>query len=119
MVERVGNAEDLVGHIGGDDYLLLSTPDKAENIAKDIIKKFENMLGSIYTPEDLEAGSYEGIDRFGEKRIHPLMSMSIAIICSENLEYPSIQEISLECAKMKEHLKNLPGSNYLIDRRRR
>jgi len=118
VVELLGNPEDLVGHIGGDDYLLLSTPDKAEDLAKEIIHRFDHMT-DIYSEEDLQTGYYEGIDRFGDHRRYPLMSISVAIICSENLEYPSPQDISQECAKMKEHLKNLPGSNYLVDRRRR
>lgn len=118
VVELLGNPEDLVGHIGGDDYLLLTTPDKSEDLAKEIIKRFDQMT-DIYSSEDLETGYYEGVDRFGDERRYPLMSISIAVICSENLEYPSPQDISQECAKMKEHLKNQPGSNYLIDRRRR
>jgi len=119
VVAELGNPKDLVGHIGGDDYLLLSTPDKAEPLAKEIISRFDRLTGEIYTPQDLECGHYEGIDRYGEHRRYPLMSMSVAIICSENMEYATAQDISQECAKMKEHLKNLPGSNYLIDRRRR
>jgi len=119
VVTELGNPKDLVGHIGGDDYLLLSTPDKAEPLAREVIARFDRMIKEIYTPQDLETGHYEGIDRYGEHRRYPLMSMSIAIICSENMEYATAQDISQECAKMKEHLKNLPGSNYLIDRRRR
>jgi len=118
VVELLGNTEDLVGHIGGDDYLLLSTPDKSEDLAKEIITRFDQMT-DIYSKEDLENGYYDGVDRFGDERRYPLMSISVAVICSENLEYPTPQDISQECAKMKEHLKNLPGSNYLVDRRRR
>jgi len=118
VVEELGNQEDLVGHIGGDDYLLLSTPEKSERLAKEIIARFDKMT-DIYTQEDLDNSYYDGVDRFGDERRYPLMSISIAVICSENLEYPTHQDISQECAKMKEHLKNLPGSNYLIDRRRR
>lgn len=114
-----GNPEDLVGHIGGDDYLVLTTPDCSEPIARDIIALFERYLPTFYTAEDFATGSYEGIDRFGEQRVFPLLSMSIAIIHSDNYSSPTHQLISEESAKMKEHLKQLPGSNYLIDRRRR
>lgn len=117
-VGKLGNPEDLVGHIGGDDYLLLTTPEKSEELADAIISRFDHMT-DIYTEEDIKNGYYEGVDRFGDHRRYPLMSISIAIILSENMDYPTAQEISAECAKMKEHLKNLPGSNYLVDRRRR
>ena len=118
-VSRLGNSEDLVGHIGGDDYLVLTTPEHAEPLAQAIIARFEAIRDSFYSEEDRLRGHFEGKDRFGEWRRFPLMSISIAVICSENLAFPSAHAISIECAKMKEHLKNLPGNNYLIDRRRR
>jgi hypothetical protein len=46
------------------------------------------------------------------------MTISIAITLSENLDHPSLPTISLNCASMKDHLKRLKGSNYLIDRRK-
>lgn len=118
-VHAFGNPHDLIGHIGGDDYLVLSTPDCAEEIARHIVAEFDEQRKSFYTPADYEKGYYEGLDRFGEKRTFPLISISIAIICSDNLTNPTQHSISAESAKMKEHLKHLPGSNYLVDRRRR
>lgn len=114
-----GNQGDLVGHIGGDDYLVLTTPERAELLARTIITRFDEQKQTFYTADDFAAGSYTGIDRFGEERIFPLMSMSIAIICSDNYQQPTHHLISEESAKMKEHLKHLPGSNYLFDRRKR
>ncbi|OGR35757.1 MAG: hypothetical protein A2091_06520 [Desulfuromonadales bacterium GWD2_61_12] len=118
-VEVNGNPADLVGHIGGDDYLVLTTPGCAEPIARSIIKEFDEARKTFYTSEDCADGQYEGIDRFGEKRTFPLMSISIAIICSDNVINPTRHSISAESSKMKEHLKQLPGSNYLVDRRKR
>lgn len=119
IVETTGNPADLVGHIGGDDYLVLTTPDCAEPIARQIIKEFDAARKTFYTSEDYAEGHYEGLDRFGGKRTFPLMSISIAIICSDNVVNPTRHSISAESSKMKEHLKQLTGSNYLVDRRRR
>ncbi|MCK7492803.1 MAG: hypothetical protein MZW92_15700 [Comamonadaceae bacterium] len=118
-VETNGNPADLVGHIGGDDYLVLTAPDCAEPIARSIIKEFDEARKTFYTSEDYRDGQYEGLDRFGGKRTFPLMSISIAIICSDNVVNPTRHSISADSSKMKEHLKQLPGSNYLVDRRRR
>ena len=68
--------------------------------------------------EHLQAGFIVGTDRFDIKRSFPLLTISIAVTLSENLENPSLSMISLNCASMKDHLKRLKGSNYLIDRRK-
>ena len=118
VVKEHGSPDDLVGHIGGDDYVVLTTPDKAEAIAKSLIRDFENYVPSLYNEEDRQAGYYTGIDRYGMQRTFPLLTMSIAVVLSENMETPSVLAISDDCAKMKEHLKRLKGNNYLIDRRK-
>lgn len=112
-----GTPQDLIGHVGGDDYVLLSTPDRAEQIAAELIKAFDALVPGLYNEKDRQVGYFKGMDRYGVEREFPLLSMSIAIVCSNNLANPTAESIGRECAKMKEHLKKLPGSNYLIDRR--
>lgn len=119
VAARCGNRQDLIGHIGGDDYVLLSTPDRAEDIASALIEAFDAIVPDYYSEKDRKAGFFKEKDRYGVVREFPLLSMSIAIVCSKNLANPSAEAIGRECAKMKEHLKKLPGSNYLIDRRER
>lgn len=116
-VEKQGNADDLVGHIGGDDYVVLTEPHCAEKLAEEIISAFDKHVPDLYKPEDYKAGFVFGTDRFGIKRSFPLLTISIAITLSENLEQPSLATISHNSANMKSHLKRLKNSNYLIDRR--
>ncbi|MDT8443236.1 MAG: diguanylate cyclase [Desulfuromonadales bacterium] len=118
VVEQHGDEDDLVGHIGGDDYVVLTKPDRAEEIAKAIISTFDHRVPELYDEKDLKAGFILGTDRYGIKRTFPLLTMSIAITLSENLEHPSLLTISHNCARMKRHLKQLKNSNYLIDRRK-
>ena len=118
VVQEHGNPEDFVGHIGGDDYIFLTTADKVEFLAQKFIEEFSRKIPAYYSAEDRAVGSFVGEDRFGVKRQFEIMTVSIAIICSEMSNYASATAISHECAKMKEHLKRLPGSNYLIDRRK-
>ncbi len=113
-----GSESDFVGHIGGDDYVFLTSPEKVEAISGRIIEEFEKMIPGKYSEEDRQAGFFVCQDRFGVERQFPLMTISIAIICSDTSNYNSAIAIGHECAKMKEHLKRLPGSNYLIDRRK-
>lgn len=116
-VSDLGNRDDLVGHIGGDDYVILTTPDRAEAIARRIIAEFDGTIADFYSDKDRQAGSFAARDRFGTKRAFSIMTISIACILSGNLRHPSSQAISRACAELKKHLKDLPGSNFLIDRR--
>jgi len=118
VTERQGNADDLVGHIGGDDYVILTTPELAEPLAQKIIEDFDRLVPGLYEPQDLKAGFIQGVDRYGVRRDFPLLTMSIAITLSENLDQPSLLTISHNCARMKKHLKKENKSNYLIDRRK-
>ncbi len=122
MIEQIvkleGNPDDFVGHIGGDDYIFLTTPDKVESLAQKFINEFDKKIPEYYSEQDRQTGSFTGEDRFGVKRKFQIMTVSIAIVCSEMSNYESATAISYECARMKEHLKRLPGSNYMIDRRK-
>lgn len=118
VVKEHGNPEDFIGHIGGDDYIFLTSTDKVEFLAQKFIEMFDRKIPEFYSEADREKGSFVGEDRFGVKRDFQIMTVSISIICSERSNYASATAISHECAKMKEHLKRLPGSNYLIDRRK-
>ncbi len=118
VVRAGGDNDDLVGHIGGDDFVLLSTPERIEPLARAVIERFDRDIVRFYSDEDLARGSFVGKDRFGVEREFPLMSISIAVVCSDNVGQPTAGGIVRECARMKEHLKNQPGSNVLIDRRK-
>ncbi len=112
-----GTPHDLIAHIGGDDYAILTQPRNAESIAKELIEKFDLMAPTLYTEEDARAGEFVGKDRFGVERVFSLLTVSISIINSEGLQEPTPALIGRECARMKDHLKNMPGSNYMINRR--
>lgn len=118
-VARHGAPGDLIGHIGGDDFVIVTAAcDRTETLARSLTESFDRMIPDFYSEEDRRVGFYSAKDRFGDKRDFPLLTISIAIVCSDHLETPSPQAISRECVKMKEHLKTLPGSNFLMDRRK-
>lgn len=122
LIQRVvvenGTPEDLIGHIGGDDYVVVTTLDLGELIAQKVIDAFDDVVPTFYNDQDREAGSFVGKDRYGVTRTFPLMTISIAVIPSDYYEYPSRLAISQDCARLKEYLKIQNGSNYMMERRR-
>ena len=90
--------------------------DKAAMVCDDIIKKFSDMIPAHYSGKDIERGAIEGLDRYGVKRIFPLMTISIAVIICENNEYKSAVEVAMAAAQLKDFVKGSSGSNYFISR---
>lgn len=118
VVRKEGTPSDLIGHIGGDDYVVLTDLDLGESLAQKLIAAFQQIVPSFYTEEDRSSGSFVGKDRFGIERTFPLMTVSIALIRSDHYDYPSRLAISQDCARLKSYLKVQEGSNYMLDRRK-
>ncbi|MDD5448089.1 MAG: response regulator, partial [Actinomycetota bacterium] len=64
-VTTKGGEDDFVAHIGGDDFIIITIPERAVNIAKEIIKLFDEIAPSFYEKEDLERGFIVTKDRTG------------------------------------------------------
>lgn len=118
VVAQYGAVDDLVGHIGGDDYVVLSSLESGEMLAQKIIEAFEKIVPSFYSEEDRRKGSFVGEDRYGIRRTFPLMTISIAVIPSDHYVYPSRLAISQDCARLKEYLKIQEGSHYMLEKRK-
>lgn len=109
--------QDFVGHIGGDDFVLITSPDRVEQVCKSIISEFDRRIPDFYHPVDRENGYIEGPDRYGVVRRFPIMSISIAVVSDLKRTFTSPVEIAKVATEIKDYVKSLPGSNYLLDRR--
>ena len=107
----------FVGHIGGDDFVLVVPSESASDVADEIIANFDKGVAGFYCPEDIAAGCIASVNRSGEKQIYPLMSISLAGVDLSFQCYEKYLEVNDACAKTKKLAKKEPGSNFLIDRR--
>ena len=115
--DKFAEQQDFVGHIGGDDFVLITSPDEAEKICQAIIDEFDRLIPEYYHAEDRAKGFIEGMDRYGVKRRFSIMSISIAVVSDVKRSFKSPIEIAKAATEIKDYVKSLPGSNYLIDRR--
>jgi hypothetical protein len=115
--DEYAESQDFVGHIGGDDFVLITSPEIVEEVCKAIIREFDRLIPDYYQPEDRTAGFIEGTDRYGVKRRFSIMSISVAVVSDVNRSFRSPIEIARVATEIKDYVKSLPGSNYLIDRR--
>lgn len=119
VVQRHGDDSAFVGHIGGDDFVMIVTSDDVDKVCQGVIDDFTVRVPEFYNEEDLARGSIEGFDRYGVKRVFPLMTISIAVVMCQQGEYDSAVKIAKTAAEIKEFAKGAAGSNYFIDRRKR
>jgi PleD family two-component response regulator len=112
--------QGFVGHIGGDDFVVLSSPEHAEALSQTIIKAFDAKVPGFYTPEDQARGYVESKDRKGVAARFPLLSMAIGVVTNQHRPIESLGEVSKIGAEMKHFAKENKdkGSAYAIDRRR-
>jgi diguanylate cyclase (GGDEF)-like protein len=116
-VQEKGTPQDFIGHIGGDDFVVITTPDKVDGLCKKIIADFTSMVPGLYNKEDLEKGYIIGQDRQKKVRKIPLLSISIGVVTNESVKINHVGEVGELGAELKEYAKSLPGSNYVKERR--
>ncbi len=119
LVEAAGRHGDgtFVGHIGGDDFVLLSTPEHAEVIGQEIIEAFSLAVPSLYDPEDRERGHVEVKNRQHELQDFPLMSVTIAMVSTDRTQVSHLAQLTDIAQELKAHGKGIPGSVLVGDRR--
>ncbi len=117
LVKRYGNDKDFVGHIGGDDFVVIGSPNKAEHIAKEVIREFDSAVAGFYSEIDRHNGFIMAKDRSGKIVHTPFMSLSIAIVNNTSGKINNIFELTDISAELKMYLKGLSGSNFMVNRR--
>ncbi|WP_409318918.1 bifunctional diguanylate cyclase/phosphodiesterase [Pseudomonas sp. KCJK9016] len=116
--ERVDPSRDFVGHIGGDDFLLVLGPEDWRKRLNQLLDDFQSQCRRFYRPEHLEAGCFVAPNRQGIRQEFPLLSLSIGVVhlhpeaCAQ-LDASQLAEMA---SQAKHHAKNVQGySVHLID----
>jgi len=117
-VRDKGNPDDFIGHIGGDDFVIITTPEKVDEICKQIITRFQEASPSFYNEEDRKRGYIIAKNRKGEEEKIPLLSISIGVMSNEYRKITHVAEIGEIGAELKGYAKSLEGSNYIKDKRK-
>jgi diguanylate cyclase (GGDEF)-like protein len=115
-VKLLTDPDAFVGHIGGDDFVVIIDSKLAKSACQNIIADFDAMIPSYYTEEDQAAGAIKGVDRYGVPRVFPLLSISIAALTCQPGHYSTAAEIATAAAAVKDRVKESTGSNYIIVR---
>ncbi len=107
----------FVGHIGGDDFIIVCALEYAESIAKQIIAQIQRIAPDFYNEEDRNQGFMISTNRKGEKEKYPLLSIGIGIVHNSLKPLTSFAQVSNIGSELKCLAKQHQGSYYAIDRR--
>ena len=114
---RAGGGDDFIGHIGGDDFLVLCGRERAEAVAKAVMAAFAAGVPDLYTPEDRARGHIEAKGRDGQEGRFPLVSVSIGILDVEFAQPFTLEELGARAAEIKKFAKSRAGNSLVRDRR--
>ncbi|HJT38029.1 MAG TPA: response regulator [Actinomycetota bacterium] len=117
VLREVTTDDQFVGHIGGDDFVVLASADECESLAQAIVTRFDKDVKDLYDPEDAARGTVVVTDRLGRELEYPLLSVSIGAATNEHHPVKDYRELAEVATEMKSFSKKRPGSVYAIDRR--
>jgi diguanylate cyclase (GGDEF)-like protein len=117
-VSACGQKKDFIGHIGGDDFVIITTPEHHEKIAKEIVARFGKAIPDFYSAQDIKRGYIKATTRQGAAINLPLASITIAIVTNRERTVDNYVKFGEIAAELKEYAKSMDGSNYIIDRRK-
>ncbi|MDD4953376.1 MAG: response regulator [Candidatus Omnitrophica bacterium] len=113
-----GNSEDFIGHIGGDDFVIITTPGAADGICEYIIAEFDKTSPSFYNEIDRKNGYIIAKDRQGKQQRTSLLSVSIGVVTNEYRKIEHVAQVGEIGAELKEAAKHMERSNYVKDKRK-
>lgn len=117
VVRECGNDGDFLGHIGGDDFIIITTPDRVEPICQRVIERWDCESRAYYSGEDLARGGLVAQDRQGTEQHYSLVTISIGVVTNMRRRVKTLEEVSRIAAEVKHKAKTIPGSTFFVDQR--
>lgn len=118
LVEHVSPAHDFIGHIGGDDFVVVSEADDFDQTVRCMAGAFAERVKRLYRPEHLAMGGILAVDRSGVETTFPLMRLSVGVVRPDPVECGSHHDVASMASDAK-HQAKLNAPDYLFFCRRR
>ena len=105
---------NFVGHIGGDDFVVLLDTYDVDALCTAFIERFDEGISGFYSGEDLSRGHIVAKNRRGEDEQYPIMSVSVASVSNENKLFESVQELGEYASALKKRCKLIWKSCHIM-----
>ena len=116
-IAQHGQGSTFLGHIGGDDFVIITSPDNIQNTGQAIIRTFDSEIATLYPDEDRARGYINVTNRRGEAERFPLISVSLAATSTQIRHFTNHLEVGETLAELKKKAKQHSGSCLIMDRR--
>jgi diguanylate cyclase (GGDEF)-like protein len=116
--QRYGGAGNFVGHIGGDDFVVLTSPEMAEALGEEIIANFNHAVSALYDADDVARGFVQVPNRQHNVERFPVMSLTIALVSTDRMPVSHLAQLIDIAQELKAHGKGIAGSVLVGERRR-
>jgi diguanylate cyclase (GGDEF)-like protein len=116
-IRTVCGGDAFLGHIGGDDFVVMVRSEHTEELAAAILRQFDAGAPAFYREEDARRGYIETEDRQGKQVRFPLVTLSLGGVRLLSYDFSLFLEVASVCAEVKHMAKSIPGSNLFLDRR--
>ncbi len=117
VVKENGEKEDIVGHLGGDNFVIITSHEKYAKISSELIKSFDLLIAQHYEREDREKGYIVTHSRMGEETRTPIMILSIGVVWNVKRKISRYAEIEDIAKELKQYAQKFPKSEFVVDRR--
>ena len=101
VVDEAGAGSEFIGHVGGDDFIIISTPDAAQGIQSRLRERFDQEVEAFYNFKDRERGYIEIVSGEGEQRQAQLMSLAVGLVYHDTAPFADIREITEVAAEAR------------------
>src|SRR6266516_3781755 len=96
VVYEEGNTDDFVGHVGGDDFVIVTTPERSHALCLNILTRYRRESALLYPTDDLERGTISGVDRKGR----PYQSLSSLSLSGWSVVTDGVCTVSMRLARL-------------------
>ena len=118
-LHELGDEKGFAGHVGGDDFVVVTRTELGEAVARRIVKSFDLMKRKLFREDDWQRGFLTIVNRQGNEQRVPLMSLTVAIVEVRGGSYDHVGQISDAAFELKHYGKSFQGSTVVKERRGR
>ncbi len=115
LVEHADSEQDFVGHIGGDDFMILFQSEDWQNRCERIMDAFALKVPSFYSVQDQARGGIMGADRKGRETFFGLLSLSLGVARPTRCQ--SHHCVAALASEAKKQAKKCKGNALFVERR--
>ena len=116
-LRKICDGQGFLGHIGGDDFVVMLPADKLMAFGEEVVNSFDEGAPSFYNDDDRERGHIVSVDRQGRINSFPITSISMGGMYLRDYWFSRSVEVAEVCAEVKHKAKTVIGSNLFVDRR--